>query len=116
MDNKRRLIRLETNDCLQISPLSEVGRIQPADVKNFTFMGVCFCSSVEWKKGQVLEINYFLSETNRSIKMKMLVVWSEFISSRQGYFCGGRIIDIEKENQAQFAYYYYKKLKGRFPE
>lgn len=116
MDNKRRVIRLEASDFLQIKPLDEVGKVHEAAIKNFSFMGVCFCSAIEWKNGQVLEINYFLPEENQPVRMKLLVVWSEFISSRQGYFCGGQITDIEPEGQAQFAHYYYRKLQDRFPE
>jgi hypothetical protein len=48
--------------------------------------------------------------------MKMVVIWSEFISSSQGYFCGGQITDIEEKSQAQFAHYYYKKLKEKFSQ
>ncbi len=99
---------------MQIKPLDEVGRVYEVEAKDFTFMGVCFSSPVEWKKGKVLEIDYFLSEDNESVRMKMVVVWSEFISSQQGYFCGGQIIEIEQKGQARFAHYYYKKLRDRF--
>lgn len=116
MNNQRKLIRLETSDFLQIKPLNEVGKIYEADAKDFTFMGICFSSSAEWKKGQVLEIEYFIPGSSMPVKIKMVVVWSEFISSQQGYFCGGQITEIEPENQAQFAHYYYKKLKDRFSE
>lgn len=116
MDNKRRLLRLEASDFLQITPLDEVGRVYKADVKDFTFMGICFSSPIEWKKGQVLEINYFCPESNEPVKMKMLVVWSEFVGDQQGYFCGGQVIEIETKYQAQFAHYYYKKLKDRLTE
>ncbi|MCF7917041.1 MAG: PilZ domain-containing protein [Candidatus Omnitrophica bacterium] len=113
MDNQRKLIRLETSDFLQVKPINEVGRIYEAEVKDFTFMGICFSSSVEWKKGQVLALNYFLSQSNQPVKMKMVVIWSEFIGSKQGYFCGGQITSIEEKNQAEFAHYYYKKLKEK---
>jgi hypothetical protein len=113
MDNKRRLVRLEASDFLQIKPINEVGKIYEAQASDFTFMGICFCSSVQWKNGQVLAINYFLSEDNEPVKMKMIVIWSEFISSKQGYFCGGQIAKIEENKQAQFAHYYYKKLKEK---
>ncbi len=101
---------------MQIKPLDEVGKIHQAEVKDFTFMGVCFCSSIEWERGQVLQISYFLAQENEPVLMKMVVIWSEFISSQQGYFCGGQIIEIEPKGQAQFAHYYYKKLKDRFSE
>jgi hypothetical protein len=116
MDNQRRLIRLDSSDFLQINPINEVGEIYEAEAKDFTFMGICFCSSIEWKKGQVLAINYFIPEDNEPVKMKMVVIWSEFISSSQGYFCGGQITDIEEKSQAQFAHYYYKKLKEKFSQ
>lgn len=116
MDNKRRLVRLEATDFLQVKPLNEVGKFYKGEVKDFSFMGICFCSSVEWKNGQVLSINYFLPDSEEPVQIKMVVIWSEFISSGQGYFCGGRIIEVDPKNQTEFAHYYYKKLQERFPE
>ncbi len=114
MENRRQLLRLEVGDFLEVRPLNEVGRVHKAKVKNFSLMGACFTSEIEWKKGQVLYIDYFIPEELDSVRLKMVVVWSEFIDSENGYFCGGRIIDIEESKQEKFAAYYCKKIKERF--
>jgi hypothetical protein len=112
MENRRKLIRLEVSDFLDIRPLNEVGRCIKGESKNFTLMGICFSSEVEWHKGQVLLIDYFIPQNNDSVKLKIVVVWSEFIDSSKGYFCGGEIAEIEKEKEVIFANYYFQKLKG----
>jgi hypothetical protein len=113
MTNKRRLIRLNVGDFIEIRSLNEVGRIYSGKSKDFTLMGICFSSEVEWKKGQVLFIDYFIPEELDSVRMKMVVVWSEFIDPENGYFCGGEIIEVEQAKQDKFANYYYKRLKGK---
>ena len=60
MANERRLIRLEVGDFLEIRPLNENGKVLKSKTKDFTLMGTCFVSEVEWKKGQVLLIDYFI--------------------------------------------------------
>lgn len=114
MENRRQLIRLEVGDFLEVRPLNEVGKVHKAKVKDFTLMGACFTSEAEWKKGQVLYIDYFIPEELDSVRLKMVVVWSEYIDAEAGYFCGGRIIEIEEDKQEKFANYYYKKLQERF--
>ena len=115
MENRRQLIRLEVGDFLEVKPLNEIGKIYKTRAKNFTLMGVCFTSEVEWKKGQVLYIDYFIPEELDSVRLKMVVVWSELIDSKNGYFCGGKILEVEEKKQEKFASYYYKKLKDRLP-
>ena len=114
MENRRRLIRIEVSDFLEIKPLDEVARKVKGEVKNFSLMGICFTSEIEWKRGQVLFIDYFITEALDSVRLKLAVVWSEYIDEKQGYFCGGEIIDVEEEKQAIFANYYFQKLKEKF--
>ena len=113
-NNKRLLIRVEAGDFLEIRPLSEVGKIYNAKSKNFTLMGICFSSEVEWQIGQVLFIDYFIPDELDSVKLKMIVTWSELIDPQSGYFCGGEIIDIEENKQKEFATYYFRKIKEKF--
>ncbi len=110
----RRLVRLSVADFLEIKPLNEVGRICSAKSKNVTLMGICFCSEAEWKKGQVLYIDYFIPEELDSVRLKMVVVWSELIDSDRGYFCGGEIIEVEESKREKFSDYYTKKLRENF--
>ncbi len=114
MANERRLIRLEVGDFLEIRPLNENGKVLKSKTKDFTLMGTCFVSEVEWKKGQVLLIDYFIPEVLDSIVLKMVVIWSEFIDIDKGYFCGGEILEVEEAKQQEFANYYFKKLKEKF--
>jgi len=114
MEQRRRLVRLDAADFIEIQSLNEVGRLHQAKAKNFTLMGICFSCEVEWQKGQVLLIDYFLPDELDSVQLKMVVIWSEFIGPEAGYFCGGEIIEIEQEKQEKFANYYLKKLQQRF--
>ena len=113
MENRRQLIRLEVGDFLEVKPLNEVGKIYKAKTANITLMGACFTSEAEGKNGQVLYIDYFIPEELDSVRIKMVVVWSEFIDSENGYFCGGKIIEIEEKKQDKFSNYYFKKLEER---
>lgn len=114
MDNKRTLIRLEVGDFLQIQPLNEVAAKHKGRSKDLTLMGICFISEIEWSGGQVLLIDYFIPDEMDSVRLKVIIVWSEFIDSESGYFCGGEIVEVEEEKQEKFANYYFKKLKERF--
>lgn len=114
MDNQRRLLRLEVKDFLEIRPLNELAEYVKGDSRDFTLMGICFTSQVEWKKGRVLLIDYFIPDELDSVKLKVAVVWSEFIDPQNGYFCGGQIVEVENEKQDKFANYYFQKLKDRF--
>lgn len=111
MSDSRRLIRLKICDFLEIRPLNEVARCFKAKTHDFTPMGICFSCEVEWKKGSVLLIDYFMPEEFDSVKLKVAVVWSEFIDNDQGYFCGGEITEIEQGKQEKFSGYYSKRLK-----
>lgn len=111
MATNRRLLRLRVCDFLEVCSLNEVAKSVKATTQDFTPMGICFCSEVEWKRGHVLMIDYFIPEEFESIKLKVAVVWSEFIDTKDGYFCGGEIIEVEQDKQEKFANYYAKKLK-----
>lgn len=113
MENKRRILRLNVGDFVEIRPLNEVGRLHKGRTKDLSLVGICFSTDTEWKKGQVLLIDYFIPEELDSIKLKLVVVWSEFIDPENGYFCGGELIDVESSKQSVFATYYFKKLQDR---
>ncbi|UCD15652.1 MAG: hypothetical protein JSV34_00950 [Candidatus Omnitrophota bacterium] len=114
MDNQRRLVRLEVKDFLEIRPLDEVVEVVKGETDNFTLMGICFTSQIEWKKGQLLFIDYFIPSELDSVKLKIAVVWSELIDSENGYFCGGEIVEVEEDKEEKFASYYFQRLKERF--
>ena len=113
MENKRRLIRLEISDFLEIRPLHEPAARVKATSRDITPMGICFVAEMKWQRGQVLLIDYFIAQEVDSVKLKMVVVWAEFISSQQGYFCGGQIISIEEGKEDKFTNYYLQKLEER---
>ena len=113
-NNRRRLVRVEVKDFLQIRPENEVAKTVKGLSKDFTLMGICFSSEIEWQKGQVLTIDYFIPQELDSVKLKVVVVWAEFIGPQDGYFCGCEIIDVEEEKQATFAHYYFQRLQERF--
>lgn len=114
MENKRRLIRLNVGDFLEIRPVHEVGKVHAGKSQDLTLMGICFSSAMEWARGQVLIIDYFIPDELDSVKLKIVVVWSEFIGPDKGYFCGGEIIEVEEAKQEKFANYYFKRLQERF--
>lgn len=114
MDNRRRLIRLEVSDFLEIRPLNEVATTIKGASKNISLMGICFSSEIEWQKGQLLHIDYFIPDEMDSVKLRVVIVWSELIDSSQGYFCGGEIIKVEQGKEEKFANYYFQKLQERF--
>ena len=60
MENTRRLVRLDTGDFLEVRTLDETSKVSKGKGKDFTLMGVCFSCEMEWQKGQVLLIDYFI--------------------------------------------------------
>jgi hypothetical protein len=112
-NNKRRLLRLNVGDFLEMRPLNEVGKQCKGKSQNITPMGICFSSEVEWRKGDVLLINYFIPDDFESVKLKTVVVWSEFIDPTAGYFCGAEIIEVEQEKHDKFNNYYSQKLNDK---
>lgn len=114
MNNKRVLLRLDVADFLQIKPINPIDRHIDGRSKDFTLMGICFSSAVEWQRGQLLLIEYFLPEEMESVKIKLVVIWSELIEEDKEYFCGGEIVEIEEGKEGIFANYYFEKLKERF--
>jgi len=105
---------LEVDDFLEIRPLKEVATRIEGRSRNFSLMGVCFTSRVEWQKGHVLLIDYFIPTERESVKLKLSVVWSELIDHQHGYFCGGEIVHVEEGKENIFAAYYLQKLKENF--
>lgn len=116
MKDKRSLIRLDVRDFISIKPLNEVAKHVEGVTENITFMGICFTSPMEWKQGQALLIDYFVPGEVESVKLKVAIIWSEFINKAKGYFCGGEIYDIEGENQDSFTRYYFRQLKDKYKE
>lgn len=113
MDNRRRFLRFEVSDFLEIRPLNEVARYVKGHTFNLSLMGICFSSEIEWKTGQVLFIDYFIPQQLDSVKLKVVVAWSELIDDEHGYLTGVQIIDIEKNKEERFINYYFQKLKER---
>ena len=114
MENKRRFLRFEVEDFLEIRPLNEVAKYVKGKSFNLSIMGICFFSEVRWNTGQVLMIDYFIPEGLDSVKIKVVVVWSELIDNKRGYLTGTQIIDIEKEKESRFVNYYFQKIKDKF--
>ncbi|MCM8823645.1 MAG: PilZ domain-containing protein [Candidatus Omnitrophica bacterium] len=114
MDNRRRFLRFEVGDFLEIRPLNETGRYVEGQSFNLSIMGICFSSKEEWQTGQVLLIDYFITKDLDSVKLKVVVVWSEFIDEEKGYLTGAQIIDVEQAKEERFINYYYQRLKEKF--
>jgi len=114
IDRRRKLIRVNAGDFLEIRLLNEVGVCHKCKSKDFTLMGLCFSSQADWQIGQVLAIKYFIPDELEAVGLKMVVAWSELIDAKAGYFCGGEIIEIEKDKQEKFTNYYFRKLKENF--
>jgi hypothetical protein len=114
MKENRSLLRLDVKDFLEIRPLKEpVGKIKGFS-QNISFMGICFFTPLEWQKGQVLVIDYFIAGEQDSVELKVVVSWSEFISSQNGYFCGGQLMNMSGKGQEAFVRYYFTKLKEQY--
>lgn len=112
--NRRRFIRVEADDLLEVRPLiKETEAGLRAKASNVSAMGLCFFSQLEWRKGQVMLIDYFIPDMNKSVKLKAVAVWSEFVDNRQGYLCGCEILDMEQERD-EFLDYYFKILRRKF--
>jgi len=111
MENRRRIIRLEVSDFLAIKPLNEVAKTIKAKTKDLSPMGMCFVSNTQWHKGQVLLIDYYIPEELDSVEIKSRVVWSEFVDTNSGYFCGVEVINVEPGKEDIFYNYYSSKLK-----
>ena len=110
MDNRRKLLRLSAGDFLQVRSINEVAKVYAAKTKDFTSMGICFSSKMQWRSGEVLLIDYFIFQELEPVRLKLAVIWSELIGSEEGYFCGGEIIEIEKSKESLFTNYYLKRL------
>ncbi len=114
MDNRRRFLRFDVRDFLEIRPLNEPAKVSGAHTVNLSLMGICFFSQVEWKVGQVLYIDYFIPDELDSVKIKAVVVWSEFIDHDRGYLNGVELIDVEPDKEDKFIRYYFQQLKKKF--
>ena len=113
VENRRRFLRLKTEDFLEILPLNETSCQIKGRVFNFSLLGICFSSPVEWKKGQVLLIDYFIPSQLDSVKLKVAIIWSELVGENE-YLCGAQIVDIDREKENMFINYYFHKLKEKY--
>jgi len=113
VENRRRFLRLKTEDFLKILPLDETSCQIKGKVFNFSLLGVCFSSPVKWEKGQVLLIDYFIPSQLDSVKLKVAIIWSELVSEDE-YLCGAQIVDIDREKENIFINYYFHKLKEKY--
>ncbi|MBN2120037.1 MAG: PilZ domain-containing protein [Candidatus Omnitrophica bacterium] len=116
MPNRRKFVRFEVEDILEVRPLSEVARKFKSVSKDFSVIGICFFSDFKWEKGQVLLIEYFLPEDLEAVKLKAGVVWSEFIDDKKGFLVGVEILDLEDKHADKFTNYYFRKVRERFFE
>ena len=114
MENRRRFLRFEVKDFLEIRPLDETARYAKGHSFNLSLMGICFYSQVKWDTGQVLLIDYFIPQELESVRLKTGVVWSELVDNENGYLTGAQLIEVEKEKEQLFANYYFQRLKERF--
>ena len=110
MKEQRKLIRLNVADFLEIRAGDSQKIVRSTSI-NITSMGICFSSQTEWLKGQDLIIYYFIPDELDSVQLTVKVCWSEFINPKQGYFCGGEIINIEDDKQEKFIAYYTQRLE-----
>ncbi|MFH1768274.1 MAG: PilZ domain-containing protein [Candidatus Omnitrophota bacterium] len=114
MDNKRRFLRFEVDDFLRMEAVNEVMRFSDGRCFNLSLMGMCFFSQVEWQVQQGLIIDYFIPDSLDTVKLKVVVVWSELIGEQEGYLTGAEIVAMEEDKETQFINYYFHKLKERF--
>ncbi len=115
-ENRRKFVRFEVEDILEIRPVSEVAKKFKVRSKDLSLIGICFYSDFKWEKGQVLIVDYFLPDDYEPVKVKCNVVWSEFINDQQGFLVGVEILDIGRENSDKFINYYFEKVRKRFFE
>ena len=116
MENRRRFVRFEVEDILEVKPLGEVAKKFRSLSRDISLIGICFFSDFRWDKGQVLLIEYFIPQALEQVKIKTSVVWSEFINDAKGFLVGVEILDIEQKNAGKFIDYYFRKVRERFFE
>ncbi|MFC1514454.1 PilZ domain-containing protein [Candidatus Omnitrophota bacterium] len=113
-ENKRKFVRFNVEDILEIRALTEVAKKFRSVSRDFSLIGMCFFSDFKWDVGQVLIIEYFLPEDLEAVKIKTNVVWSEFIDDKKGFLVGVEILDIDAKNADKFTQYYFRKVRERF--
>ncbi|MDD5440905.1 MAG: hypothetical protein PHZ27_01675, partial [Candidatus Omnitrophica bacterium] len=69
MNNKRKVIRLECGDFLDMR-LSDKGEKIRGEVRDFSLMGICFSSNKNWVKGQDIYIDYFMRDELDAVRMR----------------------------------------------
>jgi hypothetical protein len=116
MLNQRRFVRFDSDEILEVRPLSEKVSKYKTVAKDLSLLGICFFSDFKWDSGQGLEIDYFLSGSVNPVKIKARVVWSELISDSQGFLVGVEIININDNDAPGFVAHYFKKVKDKFFE
>ncbi len=105
----RSIVRVNSEDFLKISSIK--GTVKKDD---YLFnINICFDSPTEWRKGQELFIDYFLAEALDSIELVILVLWSEFISPKVGYFIGGEVIKVQDIKKSIFMTHFVNKHLNR---
>ena len=116
IDNRRKFVRFDVEDILEVRPVSEVAKKFKVKSKDLSLIGICFYSDFKWERGQVLVIDYFLPDDYEPVKVKCNVVWSEFVDDHQGFLVGVEILDIDRDSSEKFTNYYFKKVRERFFE
>ncbi len=114
MENRRRFLRFDTSDFLEIEPLGEPAKIS-AEARNINPLGICFFSPQEFRRGQSLKIYYFIPDQMQPSVLRCSVVWCEYISDEKGFLVGVEISDVEV-NPEGFMRYYFRKIGESFWE
>lgn len=107
---RRKLLRLKVGDFIEVRSLNEPAKIVRAHAHDITPLGICFISDTEWRKGEVLFIDYFIPDELEPVKLKVSVIWSELVSDDEGFFCGGEVIEIEEDKKDLFINYYHREI------
>mgnify|MGYP007109722286 CR=1 FL=1 len=107
-------VKIELRNILDIRALSEVARYtKRSDGFDFSTFRVCFCSAIGWKTGQVILMDYFIPANLECVKLKIGVVLSEFVDEKNGYFIGGRIIEVEEGKEGKLLATIFKDIKNK---
>jgi hypothetical protein len=111
MDKReRKFIRIDTSDLVEVRPINGLGP-KTAITRDFSMMGVCFYSPIQWEHGQPLLMRYSVPGSLDDVMMNVRIVWSELIDENHGFLIGAQIGEIDTEGLDAFLRYYYKKVK-----
>lgn len=112
--NFRKFIRVESSDIIEIKPSDGISAYKKAVVKDFSMMGICFYSPVQWQYGQLLNLRYEVPGFSGKVELKIKIGWSELVDDSRGYLVGGEISYIEPKGVDCFLRYYYNQVKKLF--